>query len=87
VIQAAVPEDALGRVFGLIGFVYAALGLVGLFVGGALVGSLGVITTLNIQGGVYVLGGIAMLVLLPSALRVSASPASTPTLVEPVPEP
>jgi MFS family permease len=62
--QAATPDAYRGRVSSAFFTTGALLGLLGTTIAGALGDHLGVVTILNIQGGVYVLAGILVLLLL-----------------------
>jgi MFS family permease len=63
-IQAITPPSHLGRVFAAFETGAGALQAVGVIVAGALADRLGVLPILNVQGSIYVLCGIAALVLL-----------------------
>jgi MFS family permease len=81
--QASTPDAYRGRVSSAFFTTGALLGLIGTSVAGALGDHLGVVTVLNVQGIVYVLAGILVLLALrgksPSAEKVQA--ASEPALV------
>ncbi|HLW01185.1 MAG TPA: MFS transporter [Ktedonobacterales bacterium] len=62
--QMATPDAYRGRVSSTFFTTGALLGLLGTTIAGALGDHLGVVTVLNIQGGVYVLAGVLVLLLL-----------------------
>ena len=62
--QMATPDAYRGRVSSAFFTTGALLGLFGTIIGGALGDHLGVVSVLNIQGGVYVLAGVMVLLLL-----------------------
>ena len=63
-MQRDVPDELRGRVFGALGTVSAALMLAGALLAGAVGAALGPLLLLNVQGGVYVVAGLATLALL-----------------------
>ncbi len=63
-LQTSVEDKYRGRIFGAMGTTSAILMLLGTTLAGLLGDSLGVVTVLNTQGGMYVLAGICVLVLL-----------------------
>ena len=69
IIQSGVPDAFRGRVLGAMTTTSSVLRLCGLGIAGVLAAPLGVVTVLNVQGLAYVIAGIAMLVLLPRAIR------------------
>jgi len=64
-LQATAPGAYLGRVFGVVGALTGLLGLIGTLTAGFVTDHIGVVTTLNIQGGGYVVAGLLALTLLP----------------------
>ena len=71
-IQAITPPTHLGRVFAAFETGAGALQAVGVIVAGALADRLGVLPILNVQGSIYVLCGIAALVVPAGADAVGA---------------
>src|SRR5216684_5562540 len=79
-LQTAVADEYRGRIFGAIGTTSSLLMLLGTTLAGLTGDLLGVVTVLNIQGGVYVLAGVVVLLLL----RTSAVKITEPASREPV---
>jgi MFS family permease len=75
-IQADVEDRYRGRVFGALGTTAAALMLVATFVAGAIGEAVGPIAMLNVQGGAYVVSGIAVLLLLTPAVNAARRPTA-----------
>ena len=75
-IQADVEDRYRGRVFGALGTTAAALMLVATFVAGAVGDAVGPIAMLNVQGGAYVVSGVAVLLLLTPAVNAARRPAA-----------
>lgn len=63
-LQIAVKDEYRGRIFGAISTTSAFLTLLGTILAGVLGNPLGVLTVLNVQGGMYVLAGTLVLLLL-----------------------
>ncbi len=63
-IQTAVPDAYLGRVWSTLGTTMGLLGLVGTLIAGFAGDRLGIVTVLNIQGAGYIIAGILALMLL-----------------------
>lgn len=63
-VQSVTPPTHLGRVFAAFEASAGGLQAVGVLVAGALADRLGVVTILNVQGGIYVLCGLLALVVL-----------------------
>ncbi|HLQ29125.1 MAG TPA: MFS transporter [Ktedonobacteraceae bacterium] len=79
-LQTAVADEYRGRIFGAIGTTSSLLMLLGTTLAGLTGDLLGVVTVLNIQGAVYVLAGVVVLLLL----RTSAVKITEPASREPV---
>ena len=71
-IQRRVPDAYLGRVFGALGAVTSVSILVGLLIGGALAGPVGIVPMLSIGCGCWVAGGLIVLARWPVEARVAA---------------
>jgi MFS family permease len=89
--QASTPDAYRGRISSAFFTTGALLGLIGTSVAGVLGDHLGVVTVLNVQGVVYILAGILVLLAL-RGKRVSAGPERaasqvTVTVHEPTPTP
>jgi hypothetical protein len=67
-LQQSVHDTYRGRVFGLMGTLYAALGLAGTLLAGTLGGVAGPTLLLTIQGGSYIAMGLLALAVLPALL-------------------
>ncbi|MEO7003156.1 MAG: MFS transporter [Ktedonobacterales bacterium] len=80
-LQATAPGAYLGRVFGVVGALTGLLGLIGTLTAGFVTDHIGVVTTLNIQGGGYVLAGLLALTLLPRHRPETKPDADTPAVV------
>lgn len=63
-LQGSVSDDFRGRVFGAYGTTIAVIALVGRGLGSTLNDSIGVVTILNLDAGLYILAGLLALVLL-----------------------
>jgi MFS family permease len=63
-LQTSVSDEYRGRVFGAFGTTLAVFQLLGSAIAGVLGEYLGIVTVLNIQGGLYILAGVLGLVLL-----------------------
>jgi MFS family permease len=75
-LQLAVTDKYRGRVLGAYGTTQSALLLVGMALSGAVGGMLGSVSTLELAGVLYALGGVATAFVLPRALR--SAPSTTP---------
>ncbi len=92
-LQASAPESHRGRVFGVLGAVFALLNVAGILAASTLTQRLGVVTMLNIQGAGYVVAGALLWWLLPRRRRgpavadsVSATATATGTVELPMPD-
>ena len=74
-LQTAVADAYRGRVFGSFMTVQALTVLIGAGLAGTLSGQLGIVSLLNIQCAVYLLGGLLVLALLPVARERGAEQA------------
>jgi len=82
--QMATPDAYRGRVSSTFFTTGALLGLLGTTIAGALGDHLGVVTVLNIQGGVYVLAGVLVLLLLTGpALESAVTARAREEIMEP----
>jgi MFS family permease len=68
-LQAKSPDAYRGRIFGALGMTMGLFALIGTLTAGLLTDHLGVVTVLNLQAIVYMLGGLMILVLLPRAKK------------------
>jgi MFS family permease len=84
-LQQAVRDAYRGRVFGLMGTIYALMQLAGTLIAGALGGLLGPIVLLTIQGGSYVAMGLLALAILPRLLASSKPESGLAHAEEPTP--
>jgi hypothetical protein len=82
-LQASAPDAYRGRVFGVLGAVFALLNVAGIIAASTLTDRIGVVTMLNIQGSGYIVAGVLLLALLPHQRRNLAmpEPASSTTAV------
>jgi len=71
-LQTSVVDAFRGRVFGAIGMAASLMALIGMSLAGLIGDRVGVITVLNIQGGVYILAGLMILALLRGVGRAPA---------------
>lgn len=76
-VQTAVPDRYLGRVFGLLMAVMSLMALGGMVLAGGLGDQVGPVPLLNIQGGGYVVAGLIALAALGAGTRW-ARPSSAP---------
>jgi MFS family permease len=76
-LQASAPDAYRGRVFGVLGAVFALLNVAGIVAASTLTDRLGVVTMLNIQGSGYIVAGVLLLALLPRRRRNPAMPEPT----------
>jgi MFS family permease len=63
-VQTAVPNEALGRIFGFYMVLFSVMTLGGMVVAGTLGDALGAVALLNVQGSVYALAGVFALLRL-----------------------
>ncbi len=70
-LQQSASNAFLGRVFGAVGMLGGLSGLIGAAIGGALGGPLGIVSIINLQGYVYIAGGLLVLNWLASPGRQS----------------
>jgi MFS family permease len=71
-LQASAPDAYRGRVFGVLGAVFALLNVAGIVAASTLTDRVGVVTMLNIQGSGYIVAGVLLLALLPRQRHTSA---------------
>jgi MFS family permease len=76
-LQASAPDAYRGRVFGVLGAVFALLNVAGIVAASTLTDRLGVVTMLNIQGSGYIAAGVLLLALLPRQRRNPVMPEPT----------
>jgi MFS family permease len=76
-LQTSVTDAYRGRVLGAYGTTQAALLLAGLALSGVLGGIVGPVPTLQLAGVLYTLGGVAIALFLPAALRAATAQAVT----------
>jgi MFS family permease len=81
-LQAKSPDAYRGRIFGALGMTMGLFALIGTLTAGFLTDHLGVVTVLNLQAAVYMLGGLMILVLLPRAKKVTGEMAPVDASIE-----
>lgn len=86
-LQASAPDAYRGRVFGVLGAVFALLNVAGIIVASTLTDRLGVVTMLNIQGTGYIVAGVLLWALLPRQKRSPVAPELATRTGAPTPDP
>jgi MFS family permease len=66
ILQTRVPDELRGRVFATYMTTAALLGTLGLLIAGALVSEVGAVTVLCVTAGLYAVGGVIGLVMIPA---------------------
>jgi MFS family permease len=76
-LQTSASDAYRGRVFGVLGAVFALLNVAGIVAASTLTDRLGVVTMLNIQGSGYIAAGVLLLALLPRNPAIPEPTTST----------